>query len=222
MRRPKAELVLSEAERKSLESMARRTRSVPQLARRARIILKCAERVDNNTVAHQLRVTPQMVGKWRVRFVSERLEGLNDEPRPGAPRQVADAQVEEVIVPPDLDIHVIMDNYGTHKTALIRNWFAQRPRFHPHFTPTSGSWLNLVERWFAELTNKQIRRGSHRSVRELHRAIAKFLDAHNQKPRPFVWTKTADGILASIARFAHRTLETHGPSLIKRTIGTGH
>ena len=370
--RPKAELVLSEAERKSLECMARRTRSAPQLARRARIILKCAERVDNQTVAHKLRVTPQMVGKWRARFVSERLEGLHDEPRPGAPRQVADAQVEEVIVrtlehtprgathwsrrsmaaaagmsrmtvhriwqafglqphrsttfklspdpllidkvrdivglyidppehamvlcideksqiqaldrtqpllpmrpgqverrthdyrrhgttslfaalevktshvigqthrrhrsvefrkfldhveanvPADLDIHVIMDNYGTHKTALIRNWFAKRPRFHAHFTPTYGSWLNLVERWFAELTNKQIRRGSHRSVRELQRAIVEFLDAHNQKPRPFVWTKTADDILASIARFAHRTVETHAPSLIQRTIGTGH
>jgi len=370
--RPKAELVLREAERKSLESMARRTRSAPQLARRARIILKCAERVDNKTVAHKLRVTPQMVGKWRARFVSERLEGLQDEPRPGAPRQVADAQVEEVIVrtlehtprgathwstrsmaaaagmsrmtvhriwrafglqphrsttfklspdpllidkvrdivglyidppehamvlcsdeksqiqaldrtqpllpmrpgqverrthdyrrhgttswfaalevktshvigqthrrhrsvelrkfldhveanvPADLDIHVIMDNYGTHQTALIRNWFAKRPRFHAHFTPTYGSWLNLVEGWFAELTNKQIRRGSQRSVRELQRAIAEFLDTHNQKPHPFMWTKTAADILASIARFAHRTVQTHGPSLIKRTIGTGH
>jgi len=128
----------------------------------------------------------------------------------------------EAKVAADLDIHVIMDNYGTHKAALIRNWVAKRPRFHAHFTPTYGSWLNLVERWFAELTNKQIRRGSHRSVRELQRAIAEFLDTHNQKPRPFVWTKTADDILASIARFAHRTVATHAPSLIKRTIGTGH
>jgi transposase len=96
--RRKAELVLSETEREKLESMARRARSAPQLARRARIILKCAERVDNKTVARQLRVTPQMVGKWCARFVSERLEGLPDEPRPGAPRQVADAQVEDVIV----------------------------------------------------------------------------------------------------------------------------
>ena len=370
--RPKAELGLSETERERLESMARRARSAPHLARRARIILKCAEGVDNRTVAHKLRVTPQMVSKWRARFVSARLEGLDDEPRPGAPRQVEDAQVEDVIVrtlehtprgathwstrsmaaaagmsrmtvhriwqafglqphrstsfklspdplliekvrdivglyidppehalvlcldekaqiqaldrtqpllpmrpgqverrthdyrrhgttslfaalevktsqvigqthhrhrsvefrkfldhveanlPADLDIHVIMDNYGTHKTALIRNWFAQRPRFHPHFTPTYGSWLNLVERWFAELTNKQIRRGSHRSVRELEAAITEFLDAHNQTPRPFKWTKTADQILASIARFAHRTVQTHDPSLIKRTIGTGH
>ena len=96
--RPKAELVLSKSEQERLESMARRSRSAPHLARRARIILKCAEEVDNQTVAHKLRVTPQMVGKWRARFVSERLEGLHDEPRTGAPRQVADAQVEDVIV----------------------------------------------------------------------------------------------------------------------------
>jgi hypothetical protein len=96
------------------------------------------------------------------------------------------------------------------------------PVFHARFTPTYGSWLNLVERWFAELTNQQIRRGSHRSVRELEAAITEILDPHNQTPRPFKWTKTADQILASIARFAHRTVETHVPSLIKRTIGTGH
>ena len=112
-------------------------------------------------------------------------------------------------VPADLDVHVIMDNYGTHKTAIIRNWFAKRPRFHVHFTPTYGSWLNLVERWFGELTQKQIRRGSHRSVPELEKAIRDFIDAHNSEPKPFVWTKTADAILASIARFAQRTLSTH-------------
>ena len=113
-------------------------------------------------------------------------------------------------VPTSLDVHVIMDNYGTHKTAIIRNWFAKRPRFHVHFTPTYGSWLNLVERWFAELTQKQIRRGSHRSVPELEKAIREFIDAHNCQPRPFVWTKTADQILSSIARFAQRTFNTRG------------
>ena len=84
-----------------------------------------------------------------------------------------------------------MDNYGTHKTALIRRWLAKRPRFQVHFTPTYGSWLNLVERWFAELTTKQVRRGVHRSVAELERAIRTFIDAHNTDPKPFVWTKTA-------------------------------
>jgi transposase len=112
-------------------------------------------------------------------------------------------------VPADLDVHIIMDNYGTHKTQTIRRWFAKRPRFHVHFTPTYSSWLNLVERWFAELTEKQIRRGSHRSVRELERAIQEFIDVTNDQPKPFVWTKTADEILASIARFARRATQAH-------------
>jgi transposase len=109
-------------------------------------------------------------------------------------------------VPPALDLHIIMDNYGTYKTAAIRAWFAKRPRFHVHFTPTYGSWINLVERWFTELTNKQLRRGVHRSVRALEAAIRTFIDTHNAEGTPFIWTKTADEILASIARFAQRTL----------------
>jgi transposase len=111
----------------------------------------------------------------------------------------------EANVPTDLDIHIIMDNYGTHKTASIRNWFAKRPRFHMHFTPTYGSWINLVERWFAEITNKRIRRGIFRSVKELEAAIRDYIEVHNEDPKPFVWTKTADEILASMARFAQRT-----------------
>jgi transposase len=358
--RPKTPLTLSAQERRALESLARRSRSAPQLARRARIVLSCAGGLDNKTVAKKLRLTPQTVGRWRGRFVRDRIDGLHDEPRPGAPRTVTDAQVEAVVirtlettprgathwsvrsmakatgmsrmtisriwkafglqphrtesfklspdpllvekvrdvvglymnppehalvlcvdeksqiqaldrtqpllpmrpgqverrthdyrrhgitslfaaldvktgkvigemhrrhrsrefrkfldtietnVPADLDVHVIMDNYGTHKTALIRNWFAKRPRFHVHFTPTYGSWLNLIERWFAELTQKQIRRGTHRSVRELEKAIREFMDAHNADCKPFAWTKTADDILASIARCAQRTLKTHG------------
>jgi transposase len=355
--RPKATLTLTTAERQQLESMAHRSRTVPQLARRARIVLACAEGDDNTTVARRLRVRPATVGKWRARFVRDRLEGLIDEPRPGTPRTVTDEQIERVVVqtlettprdathwstrslakatglsrmtisriwhafrlqphrsetfklspdpflvdkvrdivglyvnppahavvlcvdeksqiqaldrtapllpmqpgqverrthdykrhgttslfaaldvktgkvvaetrrrhrsvefrqfldrieasvPASLDVHVIMDNYGTHKTPLIRAWFAKRPRFHMHFTPTYGSWLNLVERWFAELTNKQLRRGVHRSVRALEVAIRAFIDAHNTAGKPFVWSKTADEILASIARFAQRTLD---------------
>lgn len=357
--RPKANLVVG-ADRDVLESMARRSRTAPQLARRARIVLSCASGLDNKAVAKKLRVTPQTVGKWRARFVRDGIGGLHDEPRPGTPRKITDAKVEAVVVrtleqtprgathwstrsmakaaglsrssinriwqafglqphrcetfklspdpqlidkirdvvglyvdppqhamvlcvdeksqiqaldrtqpllpmrpgqverrthdykrhgttslfaaldvatgkvigethrrhrstefrkfldrieanvPDHLDVHIVMDNYGTHKTALIRNWFAKRPRFHAHFTPTYGSWLNLVERWFAELTNKRLRRGTHRSVCELERAIRDFIAAHNDSPRPFAWTKTADEILASIARFAHRTLEAHG------------
>jgi transposase len=102
-----------------------------------------------------------------------------------------------------------MDNYGTHKTPLIQACFAKRPRFHAHFTPTYGSWLNLVERWFAELANKQLRRGAHRSVRALQAAIRDFIEAHNTTGKPFAWTKTAGEILASIARFAQRTMNLH-------------
>ena len=111
-------------------------------------------------------------------------------------------------VPSRLDVHLVMDNYGTHKTTVIRNWLAKRPRFHVHFTPTSASWINLVERWFAALTEKQIRRGTHRSVRELETAIKRYLAVTNESPRPFVWSKTADEILESIARFCKRTSET--------------
>ncbi len=114
----------------------------------------------------------------------------------------------EANVPAGLDVHLILDNYGTHKTALIRNWLAKRPRYHLHFTPTSASWLNLVERWFAALTEKQLRRGVHRSTKELKDAITTFIHNHNQDPKPFVWHKTADQILDSIARFCKRTLET--------------
>ena len=125
-------------------------------------------------------------------------------------------------VPRALDVHIIMDNYGTHKTPLIRNWFAKRPRFHVHFTPTYSSWLSLVERWFAELTNKQIRRGAYQSVPQLKAAIQEFIDAHQANPKPFIWTKTADEILASIARFAQRTCDVRAAQLMSRTTGTAH
>ena len=110
----------------------------------------------------------------------------------------------DAAVPARLDVHLILDNYGTHKTALIHRWLAKRPRFHLHFTPTGASWINLVERWFATLTAKQIRRGTHRSTRELETAIKHYLAVSNGQPKPFVWTKTADAILASVARFCQR------------------
>src|SRR5258708_3852985 len=369
--RPKQPLALTEEERERLQSLAHRARSQPLLARRARVVMACAEGLDNSAVAKRLRCSLGMVGKWRSRFLKSRLEGLYDEPRPGAPRKIGDDHVERVIIqtlestprgqthwstrglakatglsrmtisriwrafglephrsatcklspdplliekvrdivglymnPPDhalvlcvdeksqiqaldrtqpmlplqpgqverrthdykrhgttslfaalelktsrligqlhrrhrsvefrkfldvieaqvpasLDIHLIMDNYGTHKTAIIRKWFAKRPRFHVHFTPTYGSWINLVERWFAELTNKRIRRGVFRSVKELEAAIREYIDVHNEDPTPFVWTKSADEILASIARYAQRTLAAHPKQLISRTTGTG-
>jgi transposase len=361
--RPKQALILTDEERDRLQSLAHRARSQPLLARRARVVLACAEGLDNKTVARKLRSSLGMVGKWRARFLKARLEGLYDEPRPGAPRTVSDAQVEQVVIrtlestprgethwstrgmakatglsrmtisriwrafglqphrtdtfklspdplliekvrdivglymnPPDhalvlcvdeksqiqaldrtqpllpmrpgqlerrthdyqrhgttwlfaalelkthkviaqlkprhrsvefrqfldvieaqvpaeLDVHIIVDNYGTHKTALLRKWFAKRPRFHVHFTPTYGSWINLVERWFAELTNKRIRRGVFRSVKELQAAIREYIEVHNEDPKPFVWTKTADQILASIARYAQRTTAAQSSNL---------
>ena len=330
--RPKAPLVLTASEQQTLGAWAHRARTAPAVARRARIVLACARGLDNQTVAKKLRVSPQMVGRWRARFLAQRLDGLVDEPRPGAPRAVSDAAVEAVVirtlettprgathwstramakttglshatiariwrafglkphrtetftlspdplliekvrdvvglyldppdhalvlcvdeksqiqaldrtqpqlpmqpgqaarqthtyrrhgtttlfaaldtqsgrvlgslyprhrsiefrkfldqidaaVPTDLDVHLILDNYGTHKTPLIHRWLTKRPRFHLHFTPTYASWLNLVERWFAALTNKQLRRGAHRSVTALKRAIREFLDVHNADP----------------------------------------
>ena len=353
--RPKLPLILSPPERQRLEQLAARRKTAQALALRARIVLLCAAGHHNTAVAARLQVTVQTAGKWRARFVARRLDGLLDEPRPGAPRRITDADVERVITltlettpkdathwstrgmagvaglsqtaisriwrafalqphrtetfklskdplfiekvrdivglylnPPDralvlcvdeksqiqaldrtqpllplrpgqverrthdytrhgttslfaaldvrtgrvigechrrhravefrrflqtvdaavpgaLDIHVILDNYGTHKTAAIHRWLVTHPRFHLHFTPTSASWINLVERWFATLTEKQLRRGAHRSTRALVHAIKTYLAANNDHPKPFIWTKTADQILATIARFCKRT-----------------
>src|SRR3984957_15698281 len=364
--RPRRPLILTAEEEERLQSLAHRARSQSALARRARVVLACAEGLASKSVARKLRCSMGMVGKWRARFLKQRLEGLYDEPRPGAPRKVSDEQVERVViqtlqstprgqthwstrelakttglsrmtisriwhafglqphrtdsfklspdplliekvrdiaglyinppehalvlcvdeksqiqaldrtqpllpmqpgqlergthdykrhgttslfaalelktnrvigqlhrrhrsvefrkfldtiesqVPAGLDVHLIVDNYATHKTAIIRKWFAKRPRFHVHFTPTYGSWINLVERWFAELTHKRIRRGVFRSVKDLESAIREFIEINYEDPTSFVWTRSADQILASIARYAQRTTR-----LISRTIGTG-
>ena len=112
-------------------------------------------------------------------------------------------------VPKDLDIHLVVDNASTHKTPMIHRWLLRHPRFHVHFTPTSGSWMNLVERWFAALTEKQLRRGVHRSTRELETAIRRYIDITNEQLKPFKWTKTADEILDKMRRFGIRTLQVH-------------
>jgi len=352
--RPKAELVLSEGERNELEALVRRAKTGQALALRARIVLACAGGLDNQVVAARIGTTKATVSKWRCRFVRQRLDGLYDAPRSGAPRSITDAKVDAVIartlesvprdathwstrsmaeqaalsassvariwrafglqphrqesfklssdplfvdkvrdivglyldpplkamvlcvdeksqiqaldrtqpilplapgiperrthdymrhgtttlfaaldvatgavigqlhrrhrsseflsflrtieanVPANLDIHLVMDNYGTHKTNLIKGWFARHPRFHVHFTPTSASWLNQIERWFSTLTTRYIRRGTHRSTRELEKAIRDYLAVNNENPRPFQWTKSADHILTSIERFCLR------------------
>jgi transposase len=349
-----AKLALSDDERATLQHWARRRTSSQALALRCRIVLACAEGHSNQAVADRLGISKPTVTKWRSRFVARRLEGLADEPRPGAARTITDTQVEQVLVatlettpadathwstrslarqlgmsqsaisriwrafglkphlvdtfklstdpqfidkvrdvvglylnPPEaalvlcvdektsvqaldrtapvlpllpgtpqrathdstrhgttnlyaaldvasgnvitemtarhravefrrflarihqavpakLAVHVICDNSSTHKTPAIQRWLVAHPRFQLHFTPTYSSWLNLVERWFAELTTKWLRRGTHRSVTELTESIQAWVDTWNENPRPFVWTKTGDEILDTIAHYCQR------------------
>jgi transposase len=343
-------LTLTDDERAKLEAWARRPKTAQRLALRSRIVLAAADGHSNTDIAADLRVTMPTVGKWRRRFLEGRLEGLADEPRPGAPRGISDARVEEVITrtleskpanathwstrgmaeaaglsqsavvriwrafglqphksetfklsgdpffvekvrdvvglylsPPEraivlsvdeksqvqaldrtqpllplapgqaergthdyvrhgttslfaalnvatgevigrcyrrhrqqefvkfleeidgtipeedgVTIHVVMDNYGTHKTPRVKRWLARHPRYVVHFTPTSASWLNQVERFFAEVTEKRIRRGAFRSVRALEQAIRDYLGEHNRDPKPFKWTANADLILRRV------------------------
>lgn len=350
-------LELAEEEREQLQ---RRAKSAQSLALRSRIVLACADGVDNKSVAAQLGCAQATVGKWRRRFVELRLEGLQDEPRPGRPPSVAIGQVEDVImatmestprnathwsrakmaertglskstigriwkafdlkphladtfklsndprfvekvvhvvglylnppegavvlcvdeksqvqalarsqptfpmmpgmperrthdyvrhgtttlfaafdtadgtvitsvhrrhrtiefkrflakiddqVPADLDVHLVCDNYGTHKSPAIKSWLAAHPRFHMHFTPTYSSWLNQVERWFAYLTADLLIRGDHRSVQALEADLRAWSADWNADPKPFVWTKPAEQILERLGR------------LITRISGAGH
>jgi transposase len=349
---------LTDAEREQLEAWKRRRTSAQALAMRSRIVLLAATGLRNTEIAEQLGVHRNVAAKWRSRFAAHRLDGLTDEPRPGQPRKITDAKVEEVIVktlettpkdathwstrsmaaevglnqsavhriwkafglqphrqdawklskepqfiekvrdvvglylnpperavvlcvdeksqiqaldrtapilpmlpgvperathdykrsgtsslyaaldlatgkvigrlhsrhraiefkqflqtldrevPAELDVHVVLDNSSTHKTPAIQKWLAAHPRFVLHFTPTSSSWLNLVERWFAELTSKKLRRGAHRSVRELNADIRAWIETWNDDPKPYVWTKTADQILESIATYCTRINES--------------
>jgi len=349
---------LSTDEREQLEAWTRRRTSAQALALRSRIVLAAAEGLNSTEIATRLSVHRNVASKWRRRFAEHRLDGLTDEPRPGQPRKITDAKVEQVIVktlettpkdathwstrsmarevglnqsavhriwkafglqphrqetwklskdplfvakvrdvvglylnPPDravvlcvdeksqiqaldrtapilpmlpgtpqrathdykrsgtsslyaalditsgkvigalhsrhraiefkkflqtidhqvpaeLDVHLVLDNSSTHKTPAIKTWLTAHPRFVLHFTPTSSSWLNLVERWFAELTSKKLRRGAHRSVRQLNADIRAWIETWNDEPKPFVWTKTADQILESIARYCTRINES--------------
>lgn len=348
-------IVLSAEERSYLQRQVRGRRVARSLSERCRIILRCADGLRSKAVAAELGIHEHTVGKWRRRFLAQRIDGLTDEPRPGRPRRISDDEVAAVIertlqttpkdathwsirsmaavtgrshttirrmwsafglqphraetfklstdplfvdkvrdivglyltpptralvlcvdeksqiqaldreqpvlpmmpgiperrthnyvrhgttslfaaldvatgfvigkcykrhrasefldflkqidanVPDDLDVHIVMDNYATHKTAAIRAWLARRPRYHIHFTPTSASWINQVERWFAELTRKQLQRGVHTSVSQLEADIRGFIERHNENPKPFRWTKSADEILASVKRFCHKT-----------------
>ncbi len=352
--RPTKPLEVSAEEKEKLTMLARRPKSAQAMAMRARIVLGCEGGLTNGAVAKKLHITGATVCKWRERFRVNRLEGLLDEPRPGAPRSVTDAQVEEVVTktlesmpensthwstrlmakktgltqtaivriwrafglqphrvesfkfskdpqfvekvrdivglymnPPDraivlcvdeksqvqalnrtqpilplapgvparqthdyerhgvtslfaamdvasgvtistcyrrhrhqeflrflndieaslpsgFDVHLVMDNYGTHKVTKVQNWLARHPRYHVHFTPTSGSWLNLVERLFAEVTERCVRRGSHTAVHTLEKAMLDYLDNRNKHPKPFIWTASADLILGKVQRLSKR------------------
>ena len=365
---PLESLVLSEGERVELEALAGRRKTAQALALRARIVLLAGDGVANKGVAARLGIDPVTVGKWRRRFLTDRLDGLRDEPRCGAPRTVDDARIEAVIirtlesvpahathwssrgmakasglststvqriwrafglqphraetfklstdpdfvakgrdivglymapparalvlcvdeksqiqaldrsqpllplrpgqikrrthdytrhgttslfaaldvatgavigrcyprhratefrrfldeiekaVPGDLDVHLVMDNYAPHKTPMIRDWLVKRPRWHVHHTPTGASWINQVERFFALLSERQIKRGAHRSVGALQAAITTCVDAHNADPTPFRWTKSADDILATVERFCLRVT----PAEMTRTSSSGH
>ena len=373
MGKPAAAIELKEQERAELQRLASRRRTAQGLARRAKIVLLAAADFENKAIAARLGADENTVGKWRRRFAERRLDGLHDEPRPGAPRQIGDDEIAETIrltlettppnathwslrgmawatgyapstihriwhafglqphrvetfklsadpffvekvrdivglyldpperalvlsvdeksqiqaldrtqpllpmrpgqperrshdytrhgtlslfaaldvatgkvigkcytrhrakeflkflrtieanVPGDLDVHLIMDNYATHKTPAIRKWLAARPRWHVHLTPTSASWINQVERFFAELTDKQIRRGVHRSTHELEAAITGYIDNVNANPKPFSWTRSADAILASVKRFCLKTLATADlQRQIGKTSESGH
>lgn len=352
--RRKGEVVLSDSQREELVRWTRRPTTAQALALRARIVLACAEGGDDIQIGKRVGAGRVTVGKWRRRYLAKGVDGLLDEPRPGAPRKITDAHVEQVIsatletkpedathwstrsmaravgmsqsaisriwrafslqphrtetfklskdplfiekvrdivglyldppqralvlsvdeksqiqaldrtqpllpmrpgdverhthdyvrygttslfaaldvktgkvigechrrhraiefrkfldtidasVPSELDVHLILDNSSTHKTPAIRRWLNRRPRFRVHFTPTNSSWINLVERWFANLTQKQLRRGTHRSTRQLEAAIRRYLDVTNDNPKPFVWTKTADEILDKLASYCER------------------
>jgi transposase len=255
-----ATIELTDEERKVLEGYARRRTTAQALALRARIVLRCAEGGESTAIAAEMKLDRNTVARWRTRFAKLRLQGLHDEPRPGAPRKIADAKVESVIVdtleskpkgathwstrdmakhsglshstvgrrrhrstefvkflqqlddsvPQHLDVHVILDNLQTHKTPAAHRWFLRHPRFHVHFTPTYSSWLNQVERWFALLEQKALKRGVHRSTVELERAIYEFIEVSNEEPRPYLWTKSADDILDNLSRFCGRTLNSQG------------
>lgn len=356
--RPIKKLVLTAEETSILQAMERRPKSAQRLAQRARIVLECARGKTNAEVASQLKLTPLTVGKWRGRFLKSRLAGLEDAPRPGAPRSIQDEQVAQVVAdtlektpkgathwstrsmaahagltqttvsriwrtfglkphlcesfklstdpqfvdkvrdvvglymnppdnalvfsvdeksqiqalnrsqpvfplapgmaerrthdyvrngttslfaalevatgkvigscksrhrhqeflaflkqieretPKDVDIHLILDNYATHKTPAVKKWLCVRPRWHLHFTPTSASWLNQVERFFATITDKCIRRGTFRNVQELEGSIRNFLKEHNDEPCPFKWTATAESIFEKVTRFSKRISES--------------
>ena len=193
---PANAVVLSTDEKSQIQALNRTQPILPLRPGQAERRTPDYERHGTTTLFAALNVaTGNVIGKCYPRHRAVEFRKFLDE---------VDAQV-----PPELDVHMVIDNYATHKAPIIKAWLAKHPRYHLHFTPTHGSWLNQVERWFGMLTQRQIKRGAHKSVASLKAAIDEFLAAHNGDPKPFVWTKSADEILAKIGRFATRTLDVN-------------
>jgi len=184
---PEKAIVLCVDEKSSVQALDRTQLSLPMVKGRAATMTHDYKRNGTTTLFAALDVlTGKVIGSCLPKHRhSEFLKFL----------KVIDAEV-----PKGLDVHLILDNYSTHKHAKVKAWLAKHPWFHLHFIPTSSSWLNLVERWFRELTDKALRRGAFHSVPDLIAAIEAYLNAHNDDPKPFVWTATADDILAKVAR----------------------
>jgi transposase len=150
-------------------------------------------RYGTNSLFAALNVaTGQIIGKCHAKHRQQEFVKFLDLIDANVPKQA------------DVAIHLVMDNYGTHKTPKVKRWFQRHPEYHLHFIPTSSSWLNQVERFFAEITEKRIRRGAFRSVKALEQAIMAYLDRHNENPKPFVWSATADTVLSCITRVCER------------------
>src|SRR3954451_7193248 len=210
--RPKAELVLSEAEREALERWARRPSSAQALAQRSRIVLESAAGAPNTGTPERATHDYKRSGTSTLFAALEIATGKVIGSLHRRHRAIEFKKFLQTLdreVPADLEIHLVLDNYATHKTPAIQRWLATHPRFVLHFTPTGASWLNLVERWFAELTQRKLKRGAHRSVRELNADIRDWIESWNNDPRPFVWTKTADEIFASIHAYLQRINHSH-------------
>lgn len=178
-----------------------RHRSTPQsIALRTEIVLGAAEGVAHNQLARQLATTLPTVLLWRKRYESEGLAGIReDRPRSGRPQQIREKK--GAAIDPAPQIHSVLDNYGTHQHPQVRTWFEEHPRDHPHCTPTGASWLNQVERWFAEITRKKIRRGTFHSVRELVKAIQDYIRENNNNPQPFHWLAKANTIIRKVRKY---------------------
>ena len=187
MNPPEKAIVLCADEKSSVQALDRTQASLPMVKGRGETMTHDYKRHGTTTLFAALDVlTGMVIGQCMPRHRhQEWLKFLKTIDRE---------------VPKDLAIHLIVDNYATHKHQDVRKWLDNHPRFHLHFTPTSSSWLNLVERWFRELTDKTLRRGVFHSVPDLISSIQEYIDSHNDAPRPYVWTATAESILAKVAR----------------------